>query len=217
MDFWSAAILVHVGAFFYVIGFLVRDELALRLLVLVGTIFYLLYYFLFPSVPLWDAIITTCILGSANLFIISRVIIERTTLGMTDDMKSLYEHFTTLTPGQFRSIYKLGTHHVADKPTLLCNENGTADKLYFLQSGGATVSKNGANFEIPSGIFLGEIAFILDGKYSADVNANPQSQFYTWDFSALRKIMSKKPDLNNAMIALFNKDLASKLAVSHQT
>ena len=39
--FNDASILVHIAALFYVAGFLVRDQLILRLLVLIGTLLYL--------------------------------------------------------------------------------------------------------------------------------------------------------------------------------
>ena len=62
-----ASTLIHLGALLYILGFLVRDELLLRLLVLGGSGLYILYYFLFPATPLWDAIITSLILGVANI------------------------------------------------------------------------------------------------------------------------------------------------------
>jgi len=187
---FSTAVLIHLGALLYVIGFLVRDELALRLLVLGGTILYILYYLLFPDVPLWDAILTSSILGIANVWILCKIVFERYTFAMSDDEKKLYEVFSTLTPGQFR--------------------------LYYLIEGNARIEKGDSKFEIPSDKFLGEISFILESNYSATVLATKDMRYVEWNTEELRSLMKKNPLLRNALIALFNQDLAKKLAVSHQ-
>jgi len=54
---WSAEIFVYGALLFYVLGFLFRDELWLRGLLFVGTIFYILYYYFAAQSPLWDAIL----------------------------------------------------------------------------------------------------------------------------------------------------------------
>ncbi|MEM7068039.1 MAG: cyclic nucleotide-binding domain-containing protein [Pseudomonadota bacterium] len=212
----SPAVLIHLGALLYILGFLVRDELLLRLLVLGGTLLYILYYFFFPASPLWDAIITSLILGAANLWVMGNILLERTTFNMSDDEKKLFEVFSTLNPGQFRKILAVTKWHVANGGETLCTEDERADRLYFIISGNAEVVKGEARFSIPSQKFLGEISFILGGKYSATVLAKPGMKYVEWKTDELQRLMQKKTDLNNAITALFNKDLASKLAVSHQ-
>ncbi|MEN0041309.1 MAG: hypothetical protein AAF764_08210, partial [Pseudomonadota bacterium] len=56
--------LAHAAAGFYALGLLTRNQILLRLLILFGTGFYIAYYYLAPSMPLWEAIIWSCILGS---------------------------------------------------------------------------------------------------------------------------------------------------------
>jgi len=213
---FSTAVLIHLGALLYVIGFLVRDELALRLLVLGGTVLYILYYFLFPATPLWDAIITSIILGAANIWILFKIVFERYTFAMSDDEKKLYEVFSTLTPGQFRKILKITNWHTSRGGEILCTEDEKADRLYYLISGNARIEKGNSKFEIPSDKFLGEISFILEGNYSANVLATKGMRYVEWNTEDLRSLMNSNQLLRNALIALFNKDLAQKLAVSHQ-
>ncbi len=213
---FSTAVLIHLGALLYVIGFLVRDELALRLLVLGGTILYILYYLLFPDVPLWDAILTSSILGIANVWILCKIVFERYTFAMSDDEKKLYEVFSTLTPGQFRKILKVTYWHTSLGGEILCTEDEKADRLYYLIEGNARIEKGDSKFEIPSDKFLGEISFILESNYSATVLATKDMRYVEWNTEELRSLMKKNPLLRNALIALFNQDLAKKLAVSHQ-
>jgi hypothetical protein len=43
---FSLDILVHVGAFLFLLAYLVRDQILLRGLIILGTVFYIIYYFL---------------------------------------------------------------------------------------------------------------------------------------------------------------------------
>lgn len=212
----SPAVLIHLGAILYIIGFLVRDELILRLLVLGGTALYILYYFLFPAEPLWDAIVTSLILGIANLWVLFKIMYERTTFALSDEERTLYEAFETLNPGQFRKILNKAIWHTSKGDELLCIEDQKADRLYYLIDGEAEVQKGKSAFPIGASSFVGEISYVLEGNYSASVKAKPGLRYVEWRSDELRHTAKKNAALNNALIALFNKDLASKLAVSHQ-
>ena len=215
-QFISPAVLIHLGAFLYIVGFLVRDELVLRLLVLGGTALYILSYFLFPETPLWDAIVTSLILGAANLWVLFKIMMERTTFALSEEEKTLFSHFDTLNPGQFRRIAKRAVWHSATGGELLCQENEEASRLYFVVDGQVEIQKSDKSFFVDGGMFLGEIAFILDGGYTATVKATKGLRYAEWKNSDLNTLMGKDAALNNAIIALFNRDLASKLAVSHR-
>jgi len=86
---WTAEIFVYAALLFYVLGFLFRDELWLRGLLFVGTIFYIIYYYYAASNPLWDAILTSSILGVVNVAMIGVVIWERTKFTMSSDQASI--------------------------------------------------------------------------------------------------------------------------------
>ena len=212
----SPAVLIHLGALLYIIGFLVRDELVLRLLVLGGTALYIFYYFLFPAEPLWDAIITSVILGLANLWVLFKIMYERTTFALSEEERQLFEAFETLNPGQFRKILRNAVWQTANGGELLCMEDQEADRLYYLISGDAEVEKGTTTFTIGASSFIGEISYILNGNYSATVRAKPGLRYVEWRSTELRQTTEKHTDLRNALVALFNRDLAAKLAASHQ-
>ena len=52
---FSLDYLVHAGALLFFMGFIVRDQLLLRGFIVIGTIFYVIYYLLLPE-PLWSAL-----------------------------------------------------------------------------------------------------------------------------------------------------------------
>ena len=96
----NASLLVHLASFLYVIAFIVRNQLVLRSLVLLATVMYIIYYFIVPAVPLWDAIGWSIILGAANIYIIIQLILERTAFRLTEKEKALYRVFETINPGE---------------------------------------------------------------------------------------------------------------------
>lgn len=210
----SAAILVQFAFIFYSLGFLARDELWLRCLLLTGTGFYLLYYYNIEETPLWDAIITSGILGAINLGMIILLVFERTTFAMDEQTAKTYTSFDTLSPGQFRKVMKLATTVQVQIDTKLSDQNAPIDHLYLVTDGGAKVEKSGTANVLSAPLFLGEIGFLLDGKASASVTVQQGGTYTYWAATDLRKLMDGAPAIRNAMIALFSRDLAEKLGRS---
>ena len=210
----SAAILVQFAFIFYSLGFLARDELWLRCLLLTGTCFYLLYYYNIEETPLWDAIITSGILGAINLGMIVLLVFERTTFAMDEQTANTFNSFDTLSPGQFRKIMKLATTVHVENDTRLSDQNHPIDHLYLVTDGAAKVEKSGTANVLSAPLFLGEIGFLLDGKASASVTVQQGGTYTYWAASDLRELMDATPAIRNAMIALFSRDLAEKLGRS---
>lgn len=213
---FSISILLNLGALLYFIGFLVRDELILRMLILTGTVLYLIYYLLFPTGPLWNAFITSSILGIANLWVLGKIVFERTTLALSENEKRLYDCFNTLTPGQFRILMKHAKWHFVEEKVQLCTQDQQADRFFYILDGNIDINKNDKRFLLEPHNFLGEVAFILNGKYSATAFAKQSVCYIEWNNKTIKKEMNKNPNLHNAISALFNKDLALKVSSSYR-
>jgi hypothetical protein len=212
----DASLLIHAGAVAYIIAFLARDELHLRVLALTGSFLYICYDFFFPAVPLWDAIISSSILIAANLVVRSRIVLERTTFSLSDEEKELFAAFETLSPGQFRKVLKLARWSVADQPVELTKDGMPQDDLFFIFSGSVAVTKSDQAFKIHQGKFVGEIAYILQQPPSATAIADMGVRYVSWNADDLRKLGEKNPELGNALVALLTRDLAAKLSTSYQ-
>ena len=217
MEFFDASLLIHAGAVAYVIAFLARDELHLRLLALTGSMLYICYYFFFPAVPLWDAILSSSVLIVANLVVLSRIVLERTTLSLSDDEKHLFRSFGTLSPGQFRKVLKLASWSVADGHTQMTKAGEPLDTLYFIFAGSIRVEKSGTAFDLQEGNFVGEIAYILESPPSATAVASDGVRYVSWSAPSLRQLGKRDAELGNALIALLTRDMAEKLSMSYQS
>lgn len=212
--FGSAVAFVHLATLCYVLGLLTRNELVLRMFLLIGTGFYILYYYYISEAPLWEAIATSVLIGSANIPVIYRIFRERSTFGMTEEMLRLYASFPNFNPGQFRRLIAEG-NIVHDSDARVILEQGRApEKLYLTISDGFMVSRGAQHADIGPGNFLGEISFLLGGPATADVSARKGSSFVVWETTRLRKLMDNNQAIANALSVLLNKDVAGKLAVS---
>ena len=207
--------LIWLAFVFNLFGFLARDELFLRLFMLVGSVLSIGYYSLIVSdQPLWDAILTRGTLMIANFVMIIIVITERTTLFMSQDALELYRSFNMLTPGQFRKLMRVTQTGVAGSSEVVLEEGRVADRLYFITKGNARVEKAGIYADIGERVFLGEIAYLRGGAATATVTLNEGTEYLSWDHASLQKMNRRNRELSVAMVAQFNEDLLNKVAGS---
>lgn len=212
----GASILVHLAAVFYVAGFLVKDQLILRLFIFCGTICYLVYYFFALDEPLWDAFVWSVIMGFANLFVMAQLAWERTTLGMSEEDLALYSVFDTMLPGEFRKLMKLATRNTTEETKTLVAENVAVKDLYYVISGELEVQKNEARFAIDAQTFIGEVGYFLNQNASATVRLAEGGTYVSWDGTSLRQLQKKSPAIRAALHSTLNVDMARKVARSHQ-
>jgi hypothetical protein len=205
---------VYLAFLFALAGYLARDELWLRLLMLAASANYLAYYYAVTDAPLWGAIATSGALALVNLGVIVVVILERTTFTMSRQVASIYRSFDMLTPGQFRRMMRHGNVRTAEGPVRLTTEGMRVEKLHFVTEGGVIVTKQGRRTEIPARIFVGEIAYATGNVASATVEITPGSVWVEWDQEALRSLTRRYPALGVALVAQFNVDLLGKVATS---
>ena len=69
-------ILVHVGASIILIGYAIRDQIVLRLMVVIGTLFYVAYY-LSMDTPLWSSLMWNALFISINIFMVIKLYRDR--------------------------------------------------------------------------------------------------------------------------------------------
>ena len=210
----SVAVFAHFALFFYVIGFLTRSEIWLRLQILAGSIFYILYYYFVADDPLWEAIGGTIAIIIANMTIIGVIFYERSTAGMNRQMLELYRSFPTLNPGQFRRIMKFADWVTVDEAQVLTTQHKRPDHLFLVSAGTMLLKRGDKTVKLGAGNFVGEISFLIEGPATATVIAQPGATFVRWHRKDLTDVMDRSPRLANAISSLFNKDIARKLAVS---
>lgn len=205
--------LIFIGLAFTTAGFIVRDELVLRALIFTGTFFDIAFYYL-QSPTIWGSVLTNTVVVLVNLLLIVIVIIERSTLFMSDIEKITFEQFSTLNPGQFRKINRLAQWHTATEDRVLLTEGEHTDRLFFIDAETFQVGKNDQIYTAVGPAFAGEIMLLQGGAASATVTIAEGTIYAEWSGEKLRNAMRKSKALENALVARFGHDLADKVRYS---
>ena len=102
----SSDILVHIGSFLLLLAYLVRDQILLRAVIILGTIFYIVYYILMEA-PLWSALLWNVSFVVINLIMIVVIYSDKTSFVMSEKEAKLYQVFYTLSPSEFKKLLKI--------------------------------------------------------------------------------------------------------------
>lgn len=209
-----AAALVYLAFAFKLLGFIARDELNWRGLMLTASLLYLAYYYLVAERPLWDAIVTNGLLAAVNLGMIGIVLAERSTWFLSPEHRRIHVHFDRFAPGQFRRLLRLASVQQVTAETNLTTEGEPVAHLHFVHEGRTIIRKGGQTVTLTRAGFVGELAFLTGAPATATVTLAPGARVLTWKTSDLKRLMARRPALANALMAQINMDLAIKVATS---
>src|SRR5215213_5718553 len=171
------------------------DQLLLRVLIMISTVLYIVYYLIVPDTPLWDAIVWCLVLIGVNGIMIVLIALDRRALATTDPAFRLFKSFRTFSPGEFRRLMKLAIWQRAIEARTLTIEGKPPASLFFVLDGGIEVSKQGHSFSVAPGIFIGEIGFLSDEPASATVRLAQGARYIEWSRGELAGLLEKYPAL----------------------
>lgn len=207
---------IHLAVALYVIGFLLRNQIALRLIILSGTTLYIAYYYTVEGGPLWDALIGSCLIGGANLIGLISLISSRLQFGMAARQRSLLAALGEMEPGVFRAIMRLAQDRISDGVTPLTREGETPKALHFVLTERPVVTKGAQNFQVEGGCFIGEVSWMLGVPASATVTLPAGAQYIEWPRDRLMRLTRRRHRVRVALDALIARDMARKVAAAHR-
>lgn len=206
--------LVYCAGTFYVLGLLIINQVALRLLVLTGTCFYMAYYMTIAAEPLWEAFYISVLIGLANVTGLAGLLARRSRLALPRAHRDVYAHFPSLPPGDFRTLMRHARRYVSEEERELTVEGSPVMRLYYVVSGKCAIRKQGDRFEMPAGVFVGEVAYLTGQRASATTRLEAGSEVLEWSFADLRYAASRSVRFKLALDAVLSLDLAQKVAMS---
>lgn len=207
--------IIHVAALCYLSGFLFRDQVLLRSLIVIGDVIYILYFYYAPETPLWGGIFWSSLFVAVNLWMLWSILADRRHFHLTPEELRLYHQLGSLTPGQFRKLLRLCTMVQADGRTELTRRGEAVEHLCYLTQGEARIEvENGSRIRLGEA-FIGEIAFLTGRAASATVVADQGARYARWPSAALKAELARQPDLQTAMEQAINRDLARKVVANN--
>ncbi len=214
-DFIEPGYLAWMAGALYALGYLVINQVVLRLLVLVGTGFYIWYYFVVGNVPLWEAIWVSVILGVANIIGLANLYFHKSRLYIPRAHRDIYDRsFAHMPPAEFRKMMQIGQRKVLDRDRIITREGRHVTDLYYIVEGHVTIEKLGEVFRIPEGVFVGEIAYLTGRGASATTHLPEGAEVLVWSFENLRKCTARRPRFKLAFEAMISRDLADKVSLA---
>jgi Cyclic nucleotide-binding domain len=206
--------LVHLGALLYLVCFMFRNQLVLRLLAVAGDICYSAYFFVAADRPLWSAMTWSLLNVAVNLFMIALILREARMSDLADHELNLFRNLRGLSPGQFRKLMKVGQWHNAEIREQLTEEGKMPDRLYYVLEGQVQLRKSGREIPVEPSLFIGELAYLRGKPATATVHVEPKSVYVSWSHQNLNDLFSRSEEMRSAMAMLLNNDLAEKVARS---
>nr|WP_281501934.1 cyclic nucleotide-binding domain-containing protein [Aliiroseovarius sp. F20344] len=95
---------------------------------------------------------------------------------------------------------------------VLTTAGAAVPDLYYVISGLVGVRKQGGEFYMHSGNFVGEVAFLTNEKASATVVMAEGGELLCWDVNQLRERAARDVRFRLALDAIISLDLARKVA-----
>ncbi len=205
-------LLIHAANVLYLLAFMVRDILWLRILTVVAASC-LIPYFYFQSVPLMTAVYWNLAFTALNLFWIARLFLERRPVKLSVEEERLCELvFRTMTPREMMKILKLATWEEAAAGECFVERDKPLDRLMVIFSGKACVEVDGRNVtELQPGQFIGSISYVTEETAPANIVSIEPIRYVSWPKSKLKDFMNKNQDLHSALKTTLAIDLTKWL------
>lgn len=204
--------LVLAAAGMFVLGYLILDQILLRIMLLVGTALYIWYYAVVDDTPLWPAIWASVATGTANLIGLFSLLYRRSTLAIPKRYRDLYDSFAQLPPGDFRKLMKAAQRVTRPAGHRLTTAGRPIDTLYYVIDGAVDVEKGGRRFSILKGTFVGEVGYLIGNDASASTALSRDSELLEWNVEKLKRRVVRDPRFGLAMDTMISLDLAGKVA-----
>jgi len=207
--------LIHTANTIYLVSYVMRDILWLRIFTVIAATCLILYFYFLPE-PILTPVYWNVLFIVLNIFWITRLLIERRPVQLTEDEQHLCEMvFRLVSPREMINLLKTGKWETATAGECIVAAGSTLDHLMLIHSGRVCYMVNGEQTQIVDpGQFMGGISFITDESAPADIVVLEPTRYVSWKKSALKKYLNKNPELHAAIQATLGIDLSKKLKAS---
>ena len=215
MNDWNIyVILFNTANILFLVAFMAKKIVWLRLLTITGNMVVIPYYLFFHETPLWNNIFWVCTYASINLIMLFIIFLESRPVKLSDIEQKIYDMtFKSLEPRVFKRLIDHGSLEEIQPEVVLVTRDSELDSLMLVVEGEAeVVLKHGEHIIIPTGGFIGEQSYVTGGKTSADVTTGKEAAtILRWNSDALRKYLEGKESLKDNLDLIFTADLIHKL------
>jgi hypothetical protein len=196
------------------LAFAMTSMQKLRLLIVLSSIAYAIYYYMFPAEPLWLDVGSELALVVINGFMLIYLFWSNSRIKFDQREQLLYDNeFSGLTRIEYNRLLKISEWEL-ERPGYVYTTIGTAlENIFYIISGRAEARlADGNAASIKEGSVIGEVSFRLKCPASATVTAIDSCMCLRWNQDELRALCKKNGNIKRTLDALFSSDMAKKLS-----
>ena len=208
-------LLIHAANMLFLVSYMVRDILWLRILTVIATLCLIPYYFTRPE-PMMVPIYWSLVFAALNVYWIVRLLLERAPMRLNSDEQRLCELvFRTMSPREMITLLKLATWEHAETGECFVERHKPSDRLMVIYSGRACAEVDGLRVtELEPGQFIGSIDYVTQETAPADILAIEPTRYVSWPKLELKDFMRRNPELHSALKSTLAIDLARWIQAS---
>jgi len=198
---------------FYLAGFIVKDILWLRVLIIIGFNIEMAYHFRDLHKPEWAEIFWCGFYIIVNGWQFTMLYRERRNLKFTDEELALHAKvFKNMPKTAFRKLLNIAGYEDLPNDFVMIHQDTTVDKLALISDGLAKIQVDGTIVSyVRNGQFVGEMSFLSGNLTTATVTTIDETRCLLWDKAQLRELMKKDIEVEASMQMVFSSDLLSKM------
>ena len=201
--------LVHLGYAIMLCGFVARDILALRALLLAGQLVLAIYAFGIgvPAITGWNTLFATI-----NTVWVVLILRERREVRVPLELQTIHQgHFAAMTPREFLAWWRLGQRD-AVHGVPLTREGIEPVALYFILDGVVRVCRRDSTLaELARGSFVGEMSLITGRPANADVDPVGEVEVQRWSRADLDDLRARDLGMWTKVQSAIGADLVEKI------
>ena len=172
-----------------ILAFLMTRINLLRILFVISSASYSLYYFIFPAEPLWLDVISEGAFVIVNVFMLGVIFYNTKRAKFTTSEQFMYDScFSSLDAYEFKKLIAISEWKIVEADYHLIKENTAITDIFYLFSGKAdVVKKQNLVYTHEAGALLGELSYTLDQPSSANVFIRERSVLLVFSQKRLKK------------------------------
>ena len=203
---------IHIANVLFLLSYLVRDILWLRVLTVIALVCLAPFYYFQPE-PLYAPIAWNVVFGTINIYQIYKLLMERCPATLTIEQQMLYNKaFQALKPREFLKLMELAQWQEAAPAEVMVQKGQCPDHVMIICSGVMDVIREGKVIaELHDGQFVGEMNYLTGCETSADVVAREATQYISWSVSRLNAFLDDNLDIKSGFQSIIGTGLSDKL------
>lgn len=199
---------------FSMIAFAMTSLQKLRLLIVLSSTAYAIYYMWYPAEPLWLDVGSEIALVILNGFMLVFFAWSNSRIKFDQREMFLYEHeFSDLSRVEFNELLKISDWQLKGAGHVYAVTGNMQEDIFYLVSGRALAEMtDGTTAPIQEGSVIGEVSYRLGCAASATVTALESCMCLQWNQEDLRKLCKRDANIKRTLDTVLSSHMARKLS-----